>query len=489
VPQDVQEALTALNDMQAKYHYPTKNNKKAEGAFLKTMKEFREEKNLQAIQATEEHAKLILKELVKEQLAFMGNIFIQNLGQMGMSPTVYDLDYYLLTELTQGSNLTLNQAIQEVTEELPSEGEGYYTAGGNFTTPDGETYVGYYHVSIDEDGYTIYMVGEAHIDETHDTLTPAAKEITIPIGDVESYSIAATSDSTKPFVIEKYISINGEKYAPATAIEMIKQNSSELNISDVYPGTLEKVYAPATDGGTTGEVVGLTGELGVRYGLQFSMAINGDKISVVTVEVDALDYTVAQIQPFDGDSKLLLCLINMLKEDVTFKLISQYIFPLRKIVATTAIYNDLGFLPSIGELVVEDGVATGGSKESKPGMYVEFEGDVAVTFSGGIGWASYNDRAVGFFGDIMPPLEWDNWDQVLLRNSKSRIKKIFKDYYRARDFTPSEAQTDSPGQMITNNFRDSLKPAAGRRLLPRWKKRMLRTNPFNASGALCEKKD
>ena len=162
---------------------------------------------------------------------------------------------------------------------------------------------------------------------------------------------------------------------------------------------------------------------------------------------------------------------------------------MRKIVATTAIYNDLGFLPSIGEVVVEDGEATGGSKESKPGMYVEFQGDVAVTYAGGPGWASYNDRAVGWLGDRMPPLEWDNWDQVLLRNSKSRIKKIFKDYYRARDFNPSEAQTDSPGQMITSNFRDSLKPPAGLRLLPRWKKRMLRTNPFNASGALCEKKD
>ena len=51
----------------------------------------------------------------------------------------------------------------------------------------------------------------------------------------------------------------------------------------------------------------------------------------------------------------------------------------------------------------------------------------------GGGWTSKLDRDPGLFGGLFVK-EWDNWDQTLLRNSKSRIKKIFKSYYNAREF-------------------------------------------------------
>ena len=86
-------------------------------------------------------------------------------------------------------------------------------------------------------------------------------------------------------------------------------------------------------------------------------------------------------------------------------------------------------------------------------------------------------------------LHYDKWDQNILTKSKFRIKKLFKGFYNTRDFDPSGDDADSPGKAFLASMRASFKPATGQRLLPWWKKRMLRTNPFNADGALCDKKD
>ena len=288
-------------------------------------------------------------------------------------------------------------------------------------------------------------------------------------------------------------------------------------------------------------MVGITGEIGVRHGLRFYTIINGTKTKITDVEVDALDRPLSQIDPLEGDSKLLLCLINLLKKDDKFRLATEYIFPLNKIVATLAIYNGLAFMPSIGEKMVKDNQTVGkwywGEADdipsisdrtentiyTKPGVALTFdaEGKVAIyppNYAGpdtqtdddsvtitdadedsteydlsrpnGGGWTSKLDRDPGLFGGLFVK-EWDNWDQTLLRNSKSRIKKIFKGYYNSRDFSPTDSDDsgDSPGTIITSEFRERFKPRPGQNLLPFWKKRMLRTNPFNASGEMCEEKD
>jgi len=247
---------------------------------------------------------------------------------------------------------------------------------------------------------------------------------------------------------------------------------------------------------SNGQVVGLEGELGVRHGLSFSVIINGTQVHITDVEVDALDVVYSQIDPLEGDSKLLLCLINKLKEDDKFKLVAQYIFPLKKIAATLAIYNGMAFLPSIGEKVAEDGdtVGSDSSLDTKPGVAVSFDEDSGaptVSASGEEGaWASKLDRDPGPFGSLFVR-EWDSWDQELLRNSKSRIKKIFKSYYNSRTFDPGspDDSSDSPGTIITSEFKQRFKVKAGQNLLPWWKKRMLRTNPFNANDEMCEEKD
>jgi len=71
--------------------------------------------------------------------------------------------------------------------------------------------------------------------------------------------------------------------------------------------------------------------------------------------------------------------------------------------------------------------------------------------------------------------------------SKIRLKKLFKRFYNSRDFDPED--TDSVSEALISQLAATFRPATGQRLLPWWKRRMLRSNPFNADGALCDKKD
>ena len=433
-----------------------------------------------------------MKELVIEQLNFMGNKLAENLKIINMTPSVQDMDYYLLQNLAQGGeSLTLDQELATTYVGLPTEDtSGLYTGGNTFALSDGSEYVGYYHAHVAEDGTVSYMVGEYHTDTVHDVLTPFANITQVNIGDIASYDLTPNGDASRPFIIEKYISNGGVKSSPEDGINNLKSTyDSNKNVSDVLPGTLELV----TD--ASGQVIGLTGELGLRYGLQFSIVINGVKYPVTQVEVDSLDLTIGQLDPLEGNSKLLLCLINMLKNDQTFKLMAQYIFPLSKTLATVAMYTSEAFLPSIGEKVAATGDVSSSDIEVKPGVSIEFT-DPTLTgapstfsYNNVDGWASKVDRDPGFLGGLFV-LEWDNWDQVLLRRSKARLKKMFRSYYNARNWTPGEKDdSTSPGVIVTNEFKEKFRSSPGQNLLPWWKRRMLRTNPFNASGQLCENDD
>ena len=498
-PQSTYDALEYLSKKVKDFDYYYREDLKEakdldEVSKFKTLKNYRSNKNLEFIQVTEEYAKLVLKELVIEQLNYMGEKFVDNLKIVDMKPDVFDLDYYLMSAaFTNDSTLDIAEDVKEEVVDLPTEGEELYTNGTEFSnTETGEMYTGYYHVATDDDGDTVYMAGEFHVEEDHDVLRPLADQVTVPIGDVAIYG--ESTGTSKPYRIEKYISINGTKTSPAAALETIKANDNSLLISEVYPGTLEHVV----DAG--GRVVGLTGKLGVRYGLEFSVVMSGIAYPVTTVEVDALDTLVGKIPPFDGDSKLLLCLVNMLKNDDTYKLVAQYALPMKKILSMLAIYNTEAFLPSIGEVTVAAGDAFGAASDTaiddgkKPGMYIEYaaaEGDDGVsTFSeptvSAEGWANIDDRTKWPAPFITT---YDEWDQVLLRRTKSRLKKLFKTHYNSRDFDLGDAAADKPGKIILNSLRESFKLPPGQHLLPRWQKRMQASNPFDSNGQLCEKED
>ena len=184
---------------------------------------------------------------------------------------------------------------------------------------------------------------------------------------------------------------------------------------------------------------------------------------ITRTEIDALDTTLKDFANLNGNTKLLLCLINNLKKDKNFTLISKYIFSPQKMLSLAAIYNDLGMIPSIGQISVEKGKTTADgfsrfnfNEIGKPGQAlirtVDDDGNVTSITTGILSqaynpitgttlnydtegaepaplgaWAHPDDRKRGIFFK-----EWDNWDKVLLRNSTSRIKRLFKTYYNSR---------------------------------------------------------
>ena len=371
----------------------------------------------------------------------MGDKFVKNLEGVGIKPKYNNLDFYILTQMSKGGiDLDLDKEIKEEISGLPTEGNDLYTGGGELSQLDGEVYVGFYHV-VEEDGEPVYVKGEvpqAEQPAEENLLRPFANKVTIPIGDLEDYGYATAYNAETPFVIEKYIRIKNAKYDWTEAQSVIASSTGDLtqNISEIYPGTMEKVV------NENGQVVGLKGILGVRYGIKFSLQRpNGEKKEITSVEVDALDTELQQIGPLEGNSKLLWCLLRNLADDEKFRLTCRFIFPVNKATSLIALYNDNAFLPSIGQITVAKDKTYGyfPSKpglDDKPGMsaIVEQEdGNIIIDTQGNPGWASNDDRSGAWW-----VTEWDSWDQVLLRNSKSRIKKIFKSMYNDRDFGPGK---------------------------------------------------
>ena len=467
---------------------------------LQTLKSYRNDKNLEVIKETEDDAKLIFQEMVVEELQFMADTYIKNMQDVGLASEedmVGDIRKYILEELTAGSTLDIDKDIKEEVEEVPTEdldaASDLYAPPGVFITEDGEEYSGYYHIHIDEEGDPIYMEGSYHTEEDHPVLRVSANKVKVPIGDI-SWDDSSTSDS-KPFKIRKYIRVGDEKvYSNEDARQELNDalgdlDPSQTNISDLFPGTMELVFDE------NGSEIGITGELGVRYGIEFYVGVT----RVVSVEVDALDLPIDQFQELEPDSKLLLCLVNNLLDDPDFNAVVKYVFPLNKILSTIAIYNDMAFVPSIGETISPGEESS--SPSSKPGRYIkvsydgvdEETGDPIVNVvagDGSDGWFATENRTPGIFsGNGLFLLHYDKWDQNIFTKSKFRIKKLFKGFYNSRDFDPGDDDSDGPGQALIAQLSAAFRPASGQRLLPWWKKRMLRSNPFNADGALCDKKD
>ena len=511
------------------YYLKTAKDLKHIGRFT-TLEQFRNDKNLEVIYSTASTAKIILKHLVMEQVNVVGKKLIKNLETLDLGPNqsensaaelTSDMKFwssatnYILNKLTSGSTLDLeNDSKQEFvglpTEDNPdpfndgSEYPGpYYTNGGDFSTEEGENYVGFYHVHTSETGDVSYMKGEYHVDEAHDSLRPLMTKVSVPIGSVSEYGASVVS-SGQIYALEKYISIDGEKFAPSVATANLSSLASSYgglsdeempNISDLYPGTPELVEDPFG----TGRIIGLSGQLGVRYGLEFSVIVNGNKSVVTTVELDMLDTKINDIQPFDNNSKLLLCLVNMLKKDQKFKIITDYVFPVKKILSSIAIYTDKAFIPSIGQVCAEPLRAIGPTATlgTKPGMQVAVssnsDGEITdVTMSSNPGWASPIERFALAPSPNSPVgiivQEWDQWDQTTLKMTKSAIKRQLKQFYYERDFEVKKTKRPKAGDLMNKKLKAAFKPVPGQKILPRWQKKRLRSNPFDVDGNLCDDK-
>ena len=382
---------------------------------------------------------------------------------------------------------------------------------------------------MDENGNLTYMQGEEHAPDTsvddeltaamseeyggtpnHAEIFPIANKISVPFGDIDEYGSATLTG--KDFVLQKYISIDGIRYSPTQAVQIIKAQDPNANLSDIYPGTLDYVYFKPRDeklydnpsAGLTKEispefaqagqpgtrVVGLKGELGVRLGVSLSLATGGE---ITNVEVDALDVKTSKMTTLEGNSKLLYCLVKKLRQDEKFRLLTEYIFPLNKATAMWAIYNDYGFLDAIGQRTVDFNDHFSNDPSKKPGakIFLDSEGQLEG-YSHTAGWEAKPSRAnpaswpLSWFINDNP---WDDWDKELLKNSTARIKKIFKRHYNRRDFGMSGGLGDDfmPGKIILRNLKAAfaLPPLSGQ--MPWWQKRRLVSNPFDANDKICGK--
>lgn len=513
-PQSVLDALVRINDMQESYAYPydsdlesARDSNEAQQWPFDTLKTFRLEKNYEAIQASQEDAKLVLKEIMNTELNTMGKKFMDNLKGVGFAPRYTDMDYYFMQYFcTGGDDLELQGEFIEKAEALPQvpyaknpDADGpYYTDGGELSTqPEGEDYVGYYHVTEDEMGNTIYMQGEEHHNKPHGELTAYANQVVVKVetslgerdlGDVAEYNSSSSTSDARPFILEKYININGEKYNTDAAYNIIVDNEPDMTLHNIYPGTLETVKTVVVND-ITGEeeerVVGITGKMGVRYGLRLQLSIDGSRTTLTTVEIDALDLPIKAFKKLTSNSKLLLCLIKLLKDDNIFRLLSRYVFCTNKVTALLAIYNDIGFMASVGELTTPRGDNKEDSMSKKPGMrYTTDPMDpFRKTLQKTDGWqyGGSSPRRKNIWGIQ----EWDSWDQILLRNSKSRIKRLFKAYYNTRDFNPTGDGDFKPSQIMINNLKSAMFPPVGRSLFGWFTP--FRTNPFDSEGRLCKK--
>lgn len=599
-PGAILQALDRLNTLQAVYPFAYWSNyrdkyghkvmglwdakKLGKAGWFEGIMSYREGENFETIMDVEEDAKMIMAELVNMQMNWCAEKLLVNLEDEGFVPTIYDLDFWVFSDQCNGSSLQYRGAdIVEVPLGLPNKDtEGYpgpfYTAGAEFRVvrdddPDdayvlGDMYVGEYHLHIDEDGEIIYMAGPEHDpSKPHDLLRPIASKVIVgteatlkvaggaertdvsyeklflPLGDVPELGTAPGEG--KQFTLEKFISINGEMMSPTRALGIIRALPSQNRLlSDVYPGSMRLVEAPSRDGGGTGRIVGIEGNLGVQYGLVFSWQGN----IITSVQVDALDLPLSATAPFERDSKLLLCLLKQLKDDTRYKMLLRYIFPLKKMTALLAVYNDMGFLSSIGEVTVGRGdykrwVPTGPFADAflrpfgvevpsqntkndwignnieaikaKPGRigfialneatekvpdpwWFDDYGDVydcdfiwvnqgKSATGGNEGWQHYRDRQPGFFNiDSWWVKEWDEWDRQLLRNSTSRIKSLFKSYYYSRTWTPADAGSSGAGDLWLRNLKAAIMPSPGKGILPWWRKSKIRGNPYDKNGNLCD---
>lgn len=249
--------------------------------------------------------------------------------------------------------------------------------------------------------------------------------------------------------------------------------------------------------------------MGVQYALEFGMVNTGtgETVPVAVTTVDALDLPCGEFKGIEPNSKILLCLIQQLQDEQSFKLVTQYIFSMRKALSLLAIYNGLGLTPSVGEWVTPSGtlkspklptsLPLAGSDGGKPGLHLKqpeiyYDDDdpntpkLRYNVESIDGWLSDDDRNGWFtsFGF----LDWDEWDQEVLRNSTRYMKNAFRTHYRNRKWTtPDYGQRDPLDEWISGivqKFR--INPAT--RIMPSSFRKRVRGNVFDANGNECSKK-
>ena len=529
MPDSIRRALEKIDRLQKSYKYPwdfDDFNSEDYGTF-ESMKSFRESKNLEAVKRVEDEAKLVLQELVHEQWVAVGKLFIKNAHRGGLSPKYANMNYYFYNNYCAGGeNLALHgeHKFRIKRDSLPTEGSNHYSTGNQLALPSGDPYVGEYHTHIDTDGEMVYMAGAYHSDDAHDKLIPFAhelevvstKEEIIASPDGNGYSVEETetllgdvtdsSDSSREFYLAKYIVIDGNKYTNDEGVNRVRGKNGF--ISDNFPGDMRLVKEKIIrDNEVIGEgkPIGITGNLGVQYMLEFGIqhAATGQRIPMASTSLSAVDVSCGEFIGIEANSKILWCLLSQLQHVPRYRVVVDYIFSMKKSLSLLAIYNSLGLTPSIGEWVTESGTLNSpqlptsfadlaGSDTDKPGMHLrDYKWDdetksykFGTTFVPG--WLSEDDRNGWFtsFGF----LDYDEWDQDVLRKTTRYMKNAFRTHYRNRKWSKPDYGERDPVAEWTSGIVEKFRFNPSYKILPSFQKKQARGNPFDANGVECPKK-
>jgi hypothetical protein len=296
-PASVQSALESLNAIQKDFKYPTEeelmgakmkagHNPWGEYGVETTTLEpevvfgrkveistklawYRRWHLLQAVKDTEMSARVILRELVEEQLEYMADQFSNALEEVNLKPEVTDIHKYFI-------------------------GSGDFVAGRQSFSPDLDNYNGGGDVlnvasGLDSNPLNGYQSSE------WEPLT-----VDVQIGDGGEGSLATIDGfksrlTTGEFILEKYVRVEDKSELgishdlPEVIIERsdslrgvvnidtwktflgsaLMQEHQDSKLSDFF-GDLEFTYAFDEEGNPIGEPTGIVGSTGVKYGLRIS---------------------------------------------------------------------------------------------------------------------------------------------------------------------------------------------------------------------------
>ena len=122
----LQGAFDAINDLQTSFAFPYRQTIKrkftdgdgnkvkqkvlglwdakmaGEAGFFQSLKGYRSDEHFEGVQSVEEHAKLILQQLMNYELTKMGARMVENMRQYGFNPEIFDLDYYIFSKMSKG---------------------------------------------------------------------------------------------------------------------------------------------------------------------------------------------------------------------------------------------------------------------------------------------------------------------------------------------------------------------------------------------------
>ena len=300
-----QEAIDALNAVQEDFHFPTEDDWKMarrKGGFnpwsewglqdlnvaemdpeivfdrkvsmTTKLAWYRRWHLLQAVKDSEEHANIIVRVMIEEQLEYIAERFAEALEVQDMAPDVTNIYEFFIGEsgfVAGTENYTLNKNKQSTAAPLIFDVARAYTEGilqGYYSHPLNQ----YQRDDVENLDVSVVLNNDARLT-------------------VKSYESRFT---TGEFILEKYIYVADKQQMgldvdlPESILNRPEWINGVVNIEDwkewltsvsdelgdrklsEFFGDLEFTYGTDESGNQTDEITGIVGEMGVRYGLRLS---------------------------------------------------------------------------------------------------------------------------------------------------------------------------------------------------------------------------